>query len=292
VEIEEQTEVAPPERDLTRTERELTRKQARFVIEYARLGPGEPNRLAAVRAGYSESGSDVTASRLLADDKVKWALQDRYDQLSAAASITPEFVLREWLMIAKADPTEIIRAEVVPCKHCWGIDHLYQWTDFEYAEATRAALAHRCHHLCEQPCRRREPPPMLGGLGYDHHRDPNLKCPKCEGHGDERLRVMDMRKASPSARKLIAGVKKTKEGIEIKFRDQTDAIKNLATWLGMLVTRGELSGPGGGPIPVSNEGTGPVLTVKDLTTDQIAQILLRPGGPLRPEPLTIEANSV
>jgi phage terminase small subunit len=63
--------------------------------------------------------------------------------------------------------------------------------------------------------------------------------------------ITDSRKLSAKAAKLYAGVKQTKDGIEIKMRDQDAALANISKYLGMLVDRKELSGPGGGPIPLS-----------------------------------------
>ena len=45
------------------------------------------------------------------------------------------------------------------------------------------------------------------------------------------------------------------------------AVANLARYLGMMVDKKELSGPGGGPIPMAS------LTAEDLTDDQLAALL-------------------
>ena len=70
-----------------------------------------------------------------------------------------------------------------------------------------------------------------------------------------------------NSRKLFAGIKKTKDGIEIKTRDQSEALANIAKFLGMNVERKELSGPGGGPVAITN------LTADDLTDDQLAALV-------------------
>lgn len=68
----------------------------------------------------------------------------------------------------------------------------------------------------------------------------------------------DTRKLKGSAKVLYAGAKQTRNGIEILTRDKDAAVVNLARYLGMMVDK-ELSGPGGGPIPMAS------LTAEDLT---------------------------
>jgi phage terminase small subunit len=71
------------------------------------------------------------------------------------------------------------------------------------------------------------------GLEYD---EPNVACGLCMGQG----RVVTIFKNS-RGRKLFAGVKKTKDGLEIKTRDQDAALKNLSAYLGMSLERREVS---------------------------------------------------
>jgi phage terminase small subunit len=85
----------------------------------------------------------------------------------------------------------------------------------------------------------------------------------------EGIRVADTRRVRGPARRLYAGVKKTKDGIEIKMRDQDKALDNIAKFLGMIVNKNEIAGPGGGPISTVN------FTAEDLTDDQIATMLLK-----------------
>jgi phage terminase small subunit len=102
------------------------------------------------------------------------------------------------------------------------------------------------------------------GLEYD---EPNPGCALCMGQGQ----VVTIFKNS-RGRKLFAGVKKTKDGLEIKTRDQDAALKNLSAYLGMSVERRELSGPGGKPISLAN------LTADDLSDDELAAIAAGHGS--------------
>ncbi len=50
---------------------ELNRKMLAFAHEYVNLKPDEPRKLAVLRAGYSNKGADVTATRLLKNTKIQ-----------------------------------------------------------------------------------------------------------------------------------------------------------------------------------------------------------------------------
>jgi phage terminase small subunit len=60
--------------------------------------------------------------------------------------------------------------------------------------------------------------------------------------------VADMDRLTGPERKLIASVKKTKDGIEVKMRNQDEALSYLAKHLGMLVEKRELTGKDGKPL--------------------------------------------
>jgi phage terminase small subunit len=193
-----------------------------------------------IRAGSSEEGASQGAYTLLRNIDVEKAIEDRKDVLLAKFEATVEFVIREWMDVATADPRELIHTRVGCCRYCWGIGHKREWMEHEYATTLNEALLNNFL-----------PPAFEGGLGYSPTREPNTGCPKCKGEGIPRTVITDSRKLSPKAAKLYAGVKQTKDGIEIKMRDQDKARDNISKYLGMLVERKELSGPNGGPIALS-----------------------------------------
>jgi phage terminase small subunit len=235
--------------------------QRRFIVEY----PADFNATqAAIRAGYAPTHADRIGSRLLGIPRIVAAIEKRQQELAARAALTVDWVLNEWREIASADPSEIIYSRLECCRHCYGVGHRYQWTEFEYAQAVEIALAHRCGSKCKKPCEIRVPPDGLGGFGFSPHIGPAANCPVCHGDGYERVMLSDIRKLKGPARRLFAGIKKTKEGVEVKFRDQDGALKNIASFLGMMIERKQIGGPGGGPIPVAH------LTARDLTDDQLA----------------------
>src|ERR1700744_1489418 len=133
----------------------LTDKQKRFVMEYPIDSNGTQ---AAIRAGYEPANAGDQASQLLRLPHVMEAIFERQVEIARAASLSVEWVLNQWREIASADPNDLIWIETESCRHCWGINHQYHWTQFEYDEIVRQCLSHTCGGKCEQPCQKRIPP--------------------------------------------------------------------------------------------------------------------------------------
>jgi phage terminase small subunit len=236
------------------TEIVLAGKQPAFVAEYvANEIAGGPLTLqqVAVKAGYAERSASVTASQLLSDPKIIAAIAERKrllaEQAAGSLDVDSTRVLREWAEIATADPTEVVTVRRLCCRHCWGFQFKYQRTDAEYAKEVAEEM-----QLASAMGRDAELDQFGGGNGYRHTNPPNKDCPECCGEGVEDVFIRDLRKLTGPARKLIAGVKNGKFGIEVMFRDQDAALKNLAQYLGLLVNKNEHAGPGGGPIQTDN----------------------------------------
>ena len=81
-----------------------------------------------------------------------------------------------------------------------------------------------------------------GGYGFDRLLSPHPQCPYCAGEGREEIHAEDTRFLSPKAKLLYAGVKQTRDGFEIKMRDQDKAMENVARHLGMFVDKHEITG--------------------------------------------------
>lgn len=231
----------------------LTDKQLQFCNEYCVDFNGTQ---AAIRAGYSEHTAGPIASELLTLPKILERIEARKSELAAAAMLTPQWVLERWMEIATADPGEIMKLRRLNCRHCHGFGHAYQWTENEYRQALDKAIA------AGKPA-----PDFVGGLGFNSKGAPHPDCPECGGEGVENVHIADTRYLKGNSRKLFAGVKKTKDGVEIKVRDQSEALANLAKYLGMSIEKKEITGANGGPIGVAN------LKADDLTDDQLAQII-------------------
>lgn len=88
------------------------------------------------------------------------------------------------------------------------------------------------------------------GEQTDDRRDPNPECAECRGDGRGNVLIKDTRKLTPQARALYAGVKITKEGLEVKMHSKLDALEKIFKHLGLYMAdkKVEVSGPGGGPI--------------------------------------------
>lgn len=67
----------------------------------------------------------------------------------------------------------------------------------------------------------------------DDRRDPNPACESCHGDGRPNLIFKDSRKLSRQALALFAGIKVTKEGMEIKTHSKLDALDKVFRHLGM-----------------------------------------------------------
>jgi hypothetical protein len=118
-----------------------------------------------------------------------------------------------------------MRVETDCCRHCYGISHGYQWTPAEYDRETADAL------------RAGSPAPELaGGIGYNPKLPPVDSCPECHGCGVSTVIVTDSRNLSRGAARLMASVKKAKDGtIELKTHDQQAALMALGKHSGTVV---------------------------------------------------------
>lgn len=236
-----------------------TDKQAAFVREYCIDWNATQ---AAIRAGYSEHTAQEQSSRLLSNVMVKAAIDRRVSQLAAIAEVDAALVVRELLDVATADPRELVSVHRDCCRHCWGIDHLAQWTPGEYRRALDDALNG------EEP---KPAPEFAGGLNFNPTREPHPECPECFGRGVESVIVADTRKLSTKAAKLYAGAQQTKEGIKTLMADQGAARLALGRYLGMFTDKTQMSGPGGAPIPLLH------VTPADLSDDQLLAIAAAGG---------------
>ncbi|MBS0877977.1 MULTISPECIES: terminase small subunit [unclassified Tatumella] len=236
----------------------LNDMQMKFVDEYLI----DLNRTAAYkRAGYKGEGNTayVNASRLLRNAKVTAAVRDAMDARAKRTQISQDAVLQWWWDIATADASELTEYHRGCCRYCWGFGHQYQWRDIvEFEE-----------EFAEAAARKQREPTDQGGYGYDAVLDPNPECPRCNGVGLSRTVIHDTRDTSAAARRLFAGVKEGKFGIEVITRNQDDALKMVAQHLGMLKSKTEISGPEGGPI--QTEAT-------NLTPDEAAELYRKMMG--------------
>lgn len=223
--------------------KKLTVKMERFARAY--VGDANGDACKAYRLSYDAGKmKDRTiadcAYELLADQRIKDRIEELRQKISEMVELKKADVLNLWSKIATADPNEIVQHRRGACRFCHGFDHAYQFTteaEFEMARI-RAMDAGQ------------EGPLSTGGFGYDLNAPAHPKCPQCFGDGVGRVFLADTRRLTGAAKLLYAGIKQTKDGIEIKLRDQDAALANIAKHFGMLNNKWELSGPNGTPLPV------------------------------------------
>lgn len=199
----------------------MNAQQEQFVREYlVDLNASA----AAIRAGYSKKGARQRGIALLKQPEIAEAVREELEARALRTQITADKVLIHWWKIATADPNEISQYRRGACRHCFGKAHLYQWRDHgEFADA------------CQRADDRKKPHPKDdGGYGFNGSAEPNPKCPRCNGEGIGQTHIADTRHLKGAARLLYAGTRQTREGIEVKTRDQDKAMENVARHLGMF----------------------------------------------------------
>lgn len=186
-------------------------------------------KLAAEEAGYSTRAAKQVGHSLLQKESVQARIQELLVEKGKRNAIDADMVLQEFWAIAKADPRELIEYRVGACRYCHGEGHRYQRTPREREMA-----------FAEWESRKvdgRPPFDEQGGVGYDRNRAPHSGCPECNGLGEGFTLVKDQRNISRAAARLLAGVKETKEGIEVKMHNPQDALVSVGKHVGMFIER-------------------------------------------------------
>ena len=148
-----------------------------------------------------------------------------------------------------ADPRDLMEYRIGCCRYCWGKRFLYQRTQAEFdREEAELAKANEDAVAAGKPTKAFNP---MGGVGYDKRRPPNPECPECAGEGVGRTVFKDTRTISPAAASLFAGVKETKEGLELKLHSKDAAMDKVFRHLGLYNDKIQL--------------TMPTVVVKDMT---------------------------
>lgn len=221
------------------SERKLTHKQEAFVQEVLRTG----NQTEAYRRVYnvkpttSDGRISVMACALAQNENVARRLNELKAAATEKAIMEAADVVRHLAEIAIADPNELTQYRRVNCRYCHGVDHKYQWKHRgEYAHAwdewSEAKEAHESKKG-SKPFKRKEPDED-GGYGFKANADPHPECPECLGEGIEEVFIADTRTLKGPARRLFAGVKQTRNGVEILTRSQDSAIKMLGDHFGIF----------------------------------------------------------
>lgn len=185
-------------------------------------------------------------------------------------------VMEEMLRIHSVDTTEIVKYRRLCCRFCHGEDHKYQWKHpLEFAEAMEV-FERLSTGRSKAAMRQRESgrPTDEGGYGFRGNAAPAADCPNCYGEGTPDVYIADFRTLTPIQRKAIAGVKQTKDGIEIKFRDQDGSLKNAGAMMGGFKQTVVLENPDGSPIN-SPKRDAPPLPADPLEATQVYSAFIK-----------------
>lgn len=179
---------------------QLSAKVKRFIAEYLK----DNNATAAAsRAGYSDPNY---GRQLITNPNVAQAIAQQQKASIARTLGSADEVLAQMWQLATFDANQLSQYRRGACRYCWGFGHHYQWRDaVEFDEAVAKIEGKEGAKQPEDP----------GGYGYDHNREPNPECPRCNGDGVGQPYFADTRKLSPDAALAYSGVKLGKNGVEI-----------------------------------------------------------------------------
>jgi phage terminase small subunit len=232
--------------------RPLNPSQSRFVDEL--LATPGMNATEAYCRTYGLENKDsaaAAASRLMADERIQALIAKRQKELRDSLPLTAGDVVRHLAELSNADPRDLVSYFVGACRYCHGENFKYQRTPAEYEAAFAAYRKARALAAKKGECL---PDPLglefdhAGGVGFSRKRPPNPDCPECDGLGEGYEVVRDTRTLSPAAARLYAGVKRTKNGLEVNMRSADKALQLAGSHLGLWKDRVEMSGPNGAPI--------------------------------------------
>lgn len=177
----------------------LSPKVKCFIAEFLK---DQNATAAAERAGYSDPNY---GRQLITNPNVAQAIAQQQKASIARTLGSADEVLSQMWQLATFDANQLSQYRRGACRYCWGFGHHYQWRDMvEFEEQRLKALE-----------RKGKEPVDVGGYGYDHNREPNPACPRCNGDGIGQPYFADTRKLPPDAALAYSGVKLGKHGVEI-----------------------------------------------------------------------------
>lgn len=207
----------------------LTPRELHFAIRYANHGNAA---LAAREAGYRSTNSRYTGHELRHRVHVAAKINELRAAIIKEVQPTVQDVLRNLAAIVTADPNDLVEHRLTCCRHCWSFGLGYKRNK---AEMRRARAEHeRATIAAAKRDEEIEPFDEEGGDSYDPTEYPDPDCEMCFGEGVSQVVIKDTRTLSPEARALFAGIKQTRNGIEVLMHDKGKAVEMIAKHLGML----------------------------------------------------------
>jgi phage terminase small subunit len=221
---------------------ELTDIEQRFVLEYLKDFKGAS---AARRAGVPYKNARYWACRRLAEPRIAAVVADLKAKHLQRLDMEVGEMVDRLARIVNTDMGELVEYRRACCHHCWGKDHLYQRTD----GALRAARVRHEQALKKARAEGRDLVEDIpeefdeeGGGGFNATADPHPECPECHGEGIGVPFYKDTRDLGPNAAAAFAGVKMTKDGVEIKTHDAVKAIELLGKFKGAFTENVNVKG--------------------------------------------------
>lgn len=204
----------------------LTPKQQKFVDEYLVDLNGTQ---AAIRAKYSPDTARQMAAENLSKPYIQLAIAEARKAQQERTHIDADAVLRLAWDITFSDERELVEIRVGCCRHCWGEGFKYQRTVAEFnKERSRFMIDQRMGKVPKD-----DEFDEKGGIGYDPLKPPHPGCTQCRGDGHARDVVKDTRYLSPRAAALYAGVKRTKDGMQVLMHSKEAFAEKLWKHLGL-----------------------------------------------------------
>jgi len=214
----------------------VTPKVERFIEEYL-IDLNATQAYVRSHPGVKITTARVEAARLLANPLVQERIAAARKKTSDRLEMTRETLLEQLSNIVLADPRELMEYVVTCCRHCHGIGFAFQWVDqAEFRAAVAKARDEHREKLANLKGGEKPPvfvePSDVGGFGFEAAANPHPHCPHCRGEGHGRAVFKDTRNLSGPAAALFAGVKETKDGLQILTHSKLDAIEKVAKHLG------------------------------------------------------------
>jgi hypothetical protein len=178
----------------------LSAKIKLFIAEYLK---DQNATAAASRAGYSDPNY---GRQLISNPNVAQAIAQQQKASLARTLGSADEVLTQMWQLATFDANQLSQYRRGACRYCWGFGHHYQWRDAVEFDEELAKVEGR------EGARQ---PEDTGGYGYDHNKEPNHECPRCNGDGIGQPYFPDTRKLPSISRLAYSGVKVGKNGVEI-----------------------------------------------------------------------------
>lgn len=181
---------------MTDTSNQLLSERESAFVDEYLLDLNGTQAMLRANPGITRDSAAVQASRMLRRPRIIKRIQALQHDRSRRLQIEADDVVIRLWRIATADPRELVNIHVFPCDEC------------------------------------------IPQAGRNAHREaaPNPSCPGCAGGGVARLVLSDTRHVSESGAALLAGVRRTRRGIEILLKDQLKALELVGRHFGIWQT--------------------------------------------------------